>query len=352
MHSPHSEDNLSAHVPPNPPAHHVSAVASDPWAVEVLLKKAFARTKSRLLSIILSSLLSMLITGGVVLVTSLVLGIPLFGLYGSSQYALAVSMTGLGLVALFAAVIYVSAWGQLATVYLITSESSVGVMAAWQHVRPLVSRGFIAMSIVSLFLLGLVPLGFVTLFIPLMIWNVLFAFIPFILVTTGKSASEAVWSSKDMVLTRFWGIFGRTVLMILLLQVVAFCIGLVLAIFTGQTDSAGGGRLLANLLNVAISYLAGPFTLAFAYEMYKLIAVPHTAKVPRIWIIASGVGIVVMVIGIISMISFASTVDWKGMSKRMGGMMNEQGAKRGDRYGRNPYKDVDVDTMMPQYDSQ
>lgn len=231
--------------------------------------------------------------------------------------------------------------------YLITSESSVGVMAAWQHVRPLVSRGFIAMSIVSLFLLGLVPLGFVSLFIPLMIWNVLFAFIPFILVTTGKSASDAVWSSKDMVLTRFWGIFGRTVLMILLLQVVTFCIAVVLTIFAGQSDSTEGGSLLANLLNVATSFLVGPFTLAFIYEMYKLIAVPHTAKVPRIWIIVSGIGIVVLVIGVISMISFASTVDWKGVSTRMGSMMNQQGAKRGDRYGQSPYRD---DTQITPYD--
>jgi hypothetical protein len=205
----------------------------------------------------------------------------------------------------------------------------------------------------SLFLFGLLPISFISLFIPLIAWNFLFGFTLFIIISTHKSASDALWTSKDMILTKFWGIAGRVALMLLLVQFVSFGISLVSVLFVSDSTNTGGAiSVLSNLISIALSFLVAPYTLAFLYEMYQLIPVPHTSRTPHKWILASAIGVVVIVIGIVSIISFASTVDWKGVSTKMGGILNEQRAKKGDRYGRNLYKDVDIDTTMPQYDAQ
>lgn len=202
--------------------------------------------------------------------------------------------------------------GQLATVHLITNESPHDVIGAWRHVRPHIKRAFVAFITMVLFLIGLVPLSFISLFIPLTIWNFLFGFTLFIIISTHKSASDALWSSKDMILAKFWGIAGRTVLLWIFLLFTSFCIHLILTHFMNESQHTGNtSSVLSDLLNLAFEFFVAQYTFAFMYEMYKLMPVPHTSKTPHKWIVVSAIGIVVMLIGTVSLISYAATVNWK-----------------------------------------
>lgn len=342
MHTIQTSSNHTQHTPTHPTNAHI---AHSSWAMESLLKKAFARTKSRFLSMLLSSLLTMFVICGVILVTAFLAGIALLAFAATSQYLLMLLVGIIGLVVTAISITFVSVWGQLATIHLLINQHPRDIIGAWQHVRPHIKQAFIAQITMSLFLFGLIPLGFVSLFIPLIIWNFLFGFTLFIIISTQKSASEALWTSKDMMLSKFWGIVGRTILMWLLIQLISVGIILISTLFISDgTNPYKVMSVLDDLIGVIFNLLITPFTLAFMYEMYKLIPVPHTSKTPHKWIVASAIGIVVMMIGIVSIISYASTINWGKVSAQMNGIMDKKMIYNDKKFDRQPNRSFETDT--------
>jgi hypothetical protein len=117
---------------------------------------------------------------------------------------------------------------------------------------------YIGLSIVMSVLLFL---GFLILIIPGIILSVWFAFSTFVLVVERASIIDSLKKSREYVRGRWWAVFGRILLLGLVMLVISMIIsGLSVAMPFG---------ILATALVAAFTMLLAPFAVAYMYLMYQ-----------------------------------------------------------------------------------
>ena len=285
----------------------------DPWSIEVLIKNAFLRTKSRLLSYILLQLLSSVVSS-IVLVVMLAVGVLLVtGLIMAGQQIAAIIVGLLFFLFIVVVSVYVTSLFQFASIKTVITDETITdtLKSSWKLLYP-----YLMLTLwQGLFILGLLPLGVFTFFIVPVVWSVLFSFTNFILITSKKRDASILWISKDMFLSRFWDIVGRYILVTLLVSAVTgaivalisfivslFGVGLVSAIASKDKEATQSSlavlqtlvSLFSNSFGFITPLIVTPFYTAFLFEMYKLIPLADPPKKPKVWIGIAALSVVSM----------------------------------------------------------
>lgn len=257
------------------------------WQLEGLIKRAFERTKERFLSYFLTWVASFAFVLGLMVLLLLAIGLVAV-IYGITKSALLVVLFSIILmIAFYVALIFVTSWIGLATISVLIDDKKLGVGETFSKVKPLVWGYFWMNLVVSFFLLGLMPFAFLSFFIVLVLWLFWSSFLSFAYLKFQKRGLQSLWISRQMFLTRGWGIFGRMVLVNLAVLALSFLISFSLR------NAAGRG------LSFLFSVVTGPFLISFEYEMFRNLEKPKEVKKPTVWFVLSLVGWVLMIFGII-----------------------------------------------------
>jgi MFS family permease len=262
------------------------------WQLESLIKRAFERTKSRFLSYLLTWIAGVGITL-LVLVPFFIIALIIAGVSGVSAVALnnpeavrnIVMISAPLLLILWLVLIYVGNWIQLATVKVLISEKAITAGQAFRETRRAVLSYFWFGMLSGLFFMGLMPFGFLSLFYIFLLWGVWGSFSTFVFLQQEKRGLNVLWTSKQMVDQKFWGIVERSLLIGFGIMIISLLIG-----FSGGKN---GGWTTG--LSTLLSVFTTPFILCFNYEMYKNLDVPQEVKKPKVWITLSVIGFVVYV---------------------------------------------------------
>lgn len=267
-----------------------NTVTSDPWRIEGLISWAFNRTKDRFVSYFLALILSFLISLALVVAFLVVGGLTLFLVSLTRQPLLIGSFAFLLLLLFLLAMYYLSSLCTLLTTQVIIQDQKVGVMESLKGVWPAIWGYVWLLFLISLFLMGLLPFGFLTLGVVLILWSFWSSFSVFIFLEKRKGGLYSLWLSKSLIDQRFWGVAGR----LLLLNASVIFISLILA---------ASKNSFLEIVSFAWGLLAAPFILSFSYEIYRLLPSPEVVKRPTGWVISSIVGwllLFLLVVGLIS----------------------------------------------------
>ncbi len=250
--------------------------------IETLFKAAFVRTKTRFLTYFLTYVLSIFIFIGAFLAMGLLVGINiLIGAIANSQ-ALSISLGIVSAIVAMAGLIFVGCWTGLAYLYALVSEKKLGVMDIYRTVKPLVWPYFKVSVITTLFLIGLFPIGILTLGILFIFWAIWGMFMMFVFLDKKETGLRNLFISKEIVSSRFWGILFRALMIYGSYMVIIFLLGSA----TGNKNSAGVGTFLIPIFGI----FAGPYITSYFYEMYKRIPSPKEVTSNTFWVVVSIVG--------------------------------------------------------------
>ena len=263
--------------------------ASDSWQIENLIRMSWNRTADRFVSYFLAIVLSVVIFVGVFVIGAVVAGI-LIAIFA------ALSLSNLGLVSVLLIVLvslvvllillYVGSLINLLINEVMIQETKTGVMETLAKVRPLVWDYVWVTSFMSLFFVGLLIWGVLSLGSVFILWSVWSSFVTFVFLEKRKRGLANLWMSKALVDQRFWGIVGRLVL----LNAAAFLISSILA---GSKNSVlEFGSLIASLI-------VQPFMISFGYEMYRNIPEPQNVKRPGVWVGFSAAGWALLILMVV-----------------------------------------------------
>ncbi len=259
------------------------------WEVETLIRKAFARTKERILTYVLGYFVM------VGLMMLIFLGLAIMVVFGGTVFAVKANViTGVLVLALFflsgAAILYITSFSQLLLTYTIMRSEKGTLMQNIREIKPMV-WGFVWFMLASsLFMIGLIPFGLLSLFVIFILWMFWGTFASFIYLDRKLHGLDNLWTSYAMVNQRFWGVAGR----MLILMVGYF---ILMGIFSIPYDpQSSAASVLLSLLQFVIGIAFGAFTLSYDYEIFKLLKVPEKVERPSIWIIFSVIGWVLMML--------------------------------------------------------
>lgn len=270
--------------------------------VEELFKAAFIRTKERFLTYFLTYVVSIFIFIGVLIATLLLGGIN-FVLWNSTQsVGITASLVFLSIIVSIGGLIYVGAWTSLAYLYALVSPNKLGVIDVYKSVKPLVLPYFKVTVITSLFMIGLLPFGILSIGIIFFLWNVWGMFMLFVFLDKKETGLNNIFISKAIVSTKFWGVVFRVFILYGAYFTAFFILGSI---------HPKEGVSITQMLIPVLSIVAGPFFTSYLYEIYKNLPYPKEVKSNRTWVITSIIGWVLMVALII--FSFTSIV--KGIQK-------------------------------------
>lgn len=146
-------------------------------------------------------------------------------------------------------------------------------------------RGYIWFSLFSgLFLFGLFPLGIASMFIVLILWSLWSVFSLFIYIEKRKKGLENLWISRMMVQRQFWYVVKN----VLLVGVPALMLAFGISFFY----KSGLVQFITSFFYGIVLY---PFMASFFYELYKTLPEPEHVKTPKVWLILSGIGWIIIV---------------------------------------------------------
>lgn len=131
--------------------------------------------------------------------------------------------------------------------------------------RPLLWSGILASILAALAVMG----GFVLFIIPAFIFAIWFAFVAFEVAVDEKSAFDALKSSKQLVVGRWWGVLWRLVapglvvfVLSLILQYIVSAPFSLLANVSSSTSASLASQILETLLAQATSIVLTPFVIS------------------------------------------------------------------------------------------
>lgn len=250
--------------------------------IETLFKAAFTRTKERFLTYFLSYVLSIFIFLGSFIAIGIAVGL------NALVWAIAQSpaLSGvLGFVTGFASLgllIFVGCWTTLAYLYALISPTKMGVMDIYKSVKPLVWPYFKVSIITTLFMVGLLPFGIITMGILLILWGIWGMFMLFVFLDKKETGLKNLFISKAIVSSRFWGIVFRALMIYGAYMAIIFLLGAA----QGNKNSQGIGVALIPIFGI----FAGPFITSYFYEMYKKLPHPKEVSSNMTWIVVSIIG--------------------------------------------------------------
>lgn len=256
--------------------------------IESLVRASFERTKERFLSYFLATIITYGFGIAAVLIIAIIVGLH-FLIYNVTQsYAVTATSGVIFGIASLAGLIYVGAWGQLATISVMTSDKKKGVIETFKELRSSVWGYFWLSVLVSLFTAGIIILGMIGFVVPgiilAILWSLWGAFTPYVYLEHRRKGLENLWLSQALFNTNFWGNFGRMALIFLSIIVVVW------ALLFGSIQYNLGG-----FVSPVITFLITPFIYAFLYEMYRHQKKVTEVKTPVVWVILSIVGWVIVI---------------------------------------------------------
>ncbi len=164
------------------------------------------------------------------------------------------------ILALLATLIYIAGmlWGFSALINTVRQlEKPTDVKQAYIDAKPYIWPLFVAGLFSALFTI----LGFVLLIIPGIIVSVWLSFVYFTTVIENKRGMEALKASKAYVEGYWWAVFGRILLVGLVIGLISAAVGGLAIMIMGDNL----GTLVQNIISLA----ATPFVLLFQYDLYK-----------------------------------------------------------------------------------
>lgn len=301
------------------------------WEVETLIRKAFARTKDRFLTYVLGYFVMV----GLMMLVIFALAIMI--IFGGTVFAVKANMIAgalvLALIILAGiAILYMTSFSQLLLTYTIIRSDKGTLMQNIREIKPLI-WGFVWFMLASsIFMIGLIPFGFLSIFVIFILWMFWGTFASFIYLDRKLHGLDNLWTSYSMVNQRFWGVAGR----MLILMVGYF---ILMGIFSIPYDpQSSAASAILSLLQFIIGIVFGAFTLSYDYEIFKLLKVPEKVERPTMWIIFSIIGWVLMVL-----LLFASGQSFVNAGNRMRDFLKDN-YKRDYQYRQTP-SDLDHDMV-------
>ncbi len=258
---------------------------SDKLSIENLMRAAFDRTKDRFLSYFLTLLLYIGMFIGTIIALALIGGLNFLIYTATKSIAVTATTAIISGAAAIAGMIYLNSWGALAMIAVMISPEKLGVMEVYKSVQPLIWK-YVGFSVLmSLFIIGLIPISIPTLFILLIVWGVWGSFSVFEFLEKKQKGLQPLWASKATVSKNFWPIFIRLAIVYVAIWIVSGILG-----------SAGDENPFATILSIAFSFLVTPFITSYIYQIYK--NVPHATEVgsQKVWIVISVIGWALLVL--------------------------------------------------------
>lgn len=221
-------------------------------SVSDLLKGAFEQYKKHF-----NSLVPIMLVAGVGLYLQsifLFLGTP------SLQVGSSMKVAGTyGILFLVSTVIYIVGmiWGTTALlnkVHKLDQPMTLG--QAYSAAKPFIWPMIITGILVGIFTI----IGFILLVIPGIIVGVWLSFSMYIVIAEGKSGMDAVKASKEYVTGYWWAVFGRLIL-------VGLVVGIIAAVIGGICQAILGVQLGTLVQNV-VSLVLTPLALLYQYSLY------------------------------------------------------------------------------------
>lgn len=276
--------------------------------IETLVRSSFERFKSRFVSYLLSVGISfgLGIVVGLVIALIALLHVFIFMITQSVAFT-ATTAVILGSV-LIAALIYVSAWGQLASIEAIIGKEQKGIIQIFKDLRPAV-WGYVWYAVAStFFLLGIFLFGLAGFVIPgiilMILWSFWNSFSAFIYLEHRYRGLENLWASYRLINKNFWGLFGR--------MIVVYLVAIIIVIsFSYFASEYNAGNLLTTLVNLVIT----PFLLAYLYELYRHAGKVESKQSSTVWTIIAILGWVFVIGGILFF--------WSLISQALPGVLDE-----------------------------
>ncbi len=188
-------------------------------------------------------------------------------LFEPAQNTGVVNMTEWAVYGVLMVLVMISSVLMSAALILAVNNPAMGVKEAYKAAMKFF-WSYIGLSILmSLIIL----IGFLLLIIPGIILSVWFAFASYVLVLENAGVVDSLRRSREYVRGRWWGVFGRLILM----SLVAFAVSVIAAMLFSVIPMEAISRLLES----AVSLLLVPFLMAYVYLMYqdaKGVAAPAT----------------------------------------------------------------------------
>lgn len=250
--------------------------------LETLFKVAFKRTKERFLTYFLTYILSIFIFIGLFLAIGLVVGINVLVAMATQSETVSITLGIISGIAAVGGLIFVGCWTSLAYLYALIAPNKIGVMEVYKTVKPLVWPYFKVSIITTIFMVGLLPFGIITIGILLLLWGIWGMFMLFVFLDKKETGLQNLFISKEIVSSNFWGIVFRAIMIYGAYMVILFLLG----VASGNENSSGIGAILITILGI----FAGPFITSYFYEMYKRIPSPKEVSSNTFWVILSVVG--------------------------------------------------------------
>lgn len=169
------------------------------------------------------------------------------------------AMAGYGALALVAMIIYIIGmiWGYSALLNKINKlNEQMGIKDAYMSAKPLILPLLLTGLLTGIFTL----IGLILLVIPGIIVGVFLSMAMYVVVAEGKKGMDAVKASKAYVDGYWWSVFGRILLMTIVIAVISGVIGSLAQSVLGYKI----GMLIQNVIGLALT----PFAALFMYNMY------------------------------------------------------------------------------------
>lgn len=180
-------------------------------------------------------------------------------------------LAGMGALALVATLIYIVGiiWGYSALLNKISKlNQPMGIQQAFMSAKPLIWPLLLTGLLAGIFTI----IGFILLVIPGIIIGVFLSFALYIVVDENKKGMDAIKASKAYV-TGYWlPVFGRVILMAIVIGLIAGVIGWVAQVVLGYSI----GILVQNVISLAVV----PFAVIYMYDLYKNVKQLKGGSVP------------------------------------------------------------------------
>ncbi len=220
------------------------------------------------------------------------ISLAFFGIAQSLHFNLLYVLVIPLLVAFFCGLIYLSTWCGLVTIDALIGTPGLSIKKRFNSIRPIVIGYFWFNAFFGLFMFGLIPFGLISLGIVFIYWAVVSSFTAFIYLEHKPLGLTSLWASRQMMKREFW----RILFLFIIVYGVVFSIDIILL----RSDHP-----ITRITSWMLNFVSAPFFIALRYQVYKNIPYPTKIEVPRGWIIASRVGIILTIIGLIIIIKTA-----------------------------------------------
>ena len=137
--------------------------------------------------------------------------------------------------------------------FLDRSDAYPGLLPLYRQVWPILGKFLLTQALVGIFILG----GLLLLIIPGLILTVRYIFVPFIVISEGKSGKQALAQSSSYVKGKFWGVLGRSLF-----------IGIISLLLSG-TATQVNNTIIVSIIQLMMALGVAPLTTIYFYHLYQ-----------------------------------------------------------------------------------